>query len=308
MSYEKRVCVLKQLKKGFSADGGTLSGAVYAERLGSALTITPRILGIAPVREGRYALAVWAEGKTFVLELRGGEALHVADSPSVKGGFAALLVFLKGDPEPIAYGSCGLAPPEYGVLLDAMTRTAKKKSEAPMHQKEAMEEPAPSFRAPNAGGYDDEAIARSDYYQHAPDEDGDAVPASAGEAEEDAHGADARADAEPPYLDPRGSLTYYRANRERLEEAFRKFPKDERLKAVFPYSEWVRAEGALLGVIYGHGVPQFLCVAVEAHGDPPEEMREHASFVPASHFTEEEGFWVVFQSADSGEYVSVKES
>ena len=27
MAYEKRVCVLKQVKKGFSADGGALTGA-----------------------------------------------------------------------------------------------------------------------------------------------------------------------------------------------------------------------------------------------------------------------------------------
>ena len=63
MAYEKRLCVLKQIKKGFSADGSPLSGAVYAERMGSELTVTPRLAGIAPVKEGRYALAVWAGGR-----------------------------------------------------------------------------------------------------------------------------------------------------------------------------------------------------------------------------------------------------
>ena len=62
MAYEKRVCVLKQMKKGFAADGGDLSGAVYAERLGSELTVTPRLLGLSPLKEGRYALAFSAEG------------------------------------------------------------------------------------------------------------------------------------------------------------------------------------------------------------------------------------------------------
>ena len=39
MSYEKRVAVLKQINKGFSADGGALSGAVYLERFGRELTV-----------------------------------------------------------------------------------------------------------------------------------------------------------------------------------------------------------------------------------------------------------------------------
>ena len=51
MAYEKRVCVVKQIKKGFSADGGALTGAVYAERLGGELTITPRIAGLSPLRD-----------------------------------------------------------------------------------------------------------------------------------------------------------------------------------------------------------------------------------------------------------------
>ena len=82
------------------------------------------------------------------------------------------------------------------------------------------------------------------------------------------------------------------------------FPKT----TVFPQSEWVQAESALLGVIYKEGIPQFLCVAVPAQGDPPAEMKEHGCFVPASPYSEEDGFWVVFQSADSGEYVTISDS
>ena len=68
MAYEKRVCVMKQVKKGFTADGGALSGAVYAERTGETLKITPRLLGLAPVRDGRYVLVVRASGQTFCLD------------------------------------------------------------------------------------------------------------------------------------------------------------------------------------------------------------------------------------------------
>ncbi len=325
MSYEKRVCVLKQIKKGFSADGGALSGAVYAERLGTELTVTPKILGIAPVKDGRYALAVYAEGETAVLELKGNAPLKLGDFPSIKAGFAALLVFLRGEPEPVAYGSCGVAPREHTALLAAFTRAEKRKKEvpppppppefplpfapnAPVVTPPGKEEEARPFREQASAKYDDEAIAAENYFGGA--FDGDAAALHAGPRDETAQadGASADADDGDVLFRPRGTLTYYRTVCEKLQDAFRRFPKDDRLKAVFPQSEWVQAESALLGVIYKEGIPQFLCVAVPAQGDPPAEMKEHGCFVPASPYSEEEGFWVVFQSADSGEYVTISDS
>ena len=76
---------------------------------------------------------------------------------------------------------------------------------------------------------------------------------------------------------------------------------------VFPRSEWVKTENALLGVVYRNGKPQYLCVAVEKNGDPPEEMKEHCTFVPESPFSDETGFYIVFQDADTGAYVTVGE-
>ena len=77
MAYEKRVCVLRQVRKGFSADGSALTGAVYAERLGTELTLTPRIAALSPLKDGRYALFIWVDGKTYCLELRGGAPIRV---------------------------------------------------------------------------------------------------------------------------------------------------------------------------------------------------------------------------------------
>ena len=93
MAYEKRVCVLKQVKKGFSADGGALTGAVYAERLGSDLTLTPKIAGIAPLREGRYAFAVWVGGQTYCVEY--GASMRIANAPSLSRGISVLLCFIR---------------------------------------------------------------------------------------------------------------------------------------------------------------------------------------------------------------------
>ena len=85
-----------------------------------------------------------------------------------------------------------------------------------------------------------------------------------------------------------------------MDEVFRG-ERDTRLLSVFPHSEWVRKGEALLGIIYEEGIPRYLCVAV--FGKRPEEMGERAVFVPLSPFTEDSGAWIVFQDADTGEYI-----
>ena len=78
MSYEKRVAVLKQINKGFSADGGALSGAVYLERFGRELTVKVQAAGLAALKEGRYALVLSVGNTNFCLALGRGEALKIS--------------------------------------------------------------------------------------------------------------------------------------------------------------------------------------------------------------------------------------
>ena len=111
-----------------------------------------------------------------------------------------------------------------------------------------------------------------------------------------------------PFLRTKGKLTYYKKVRRDLEEAFRKFPKDTRLLSVFPRSEWVKTDHALLGIVYENGQPRYLCVAAEKNGAPPDDMKENCVFVPESPFTEERGFYIVFQDADSGAYVKTADA
>ncbi len=311
MAYEKRVCILRQIRKGFSADGSALTGAVYAERLGDELTVTPRIADLSPLRDGRYALYLWADGKTFCLELHGNSALRLAAAPSLASGFAVLLCFVKGDVQPLAFGRCGAAPERYAALLeDRSIPNPRPPVELPIPN--APNVPlAPTVPLPDplpddtrgqraAARYDDDAVAADNYFADAVD--GDAKAASAPCAQP---GAAAPGDAGDLLLRPRGALTYYFSVKERLDAAFRDHPHDERLLAAFPQSEWVNVGGALLGIVCAEGIPRWLCVAVE--GEKPAEMGEHARFVPYTPYSDA-GAWVVFQDADTGEYVTLSDT
>ena len=306
MAYEKRVCVLKQIKKGFSADGGALTGAVYAERLSEELTVTPKIPA-APLSEGRYCLGVWADGQIFCLEYA--NAVTLEKAPSLARGFAALLCFVRTEAEPVAYGCCGEAPRDYTPLLNAINRmeeaAPEKKRKHAAKAEERAEKEAESETACFRAQYDDEAIATADYFALSQsNEDAAAPPLRQKEAAKE--GADvAENEGDSAYLPPRGSLVYYHEVKEKLDTVFALHPRDERLKAVFPASEWVNSGGALLGVIYEEGTPRYLCVAVEAKGEPPAEVKDRGVFVPSSQFSDEEGFYVVVHDAETGEYVRV---
>ncbi len=327
MAFEKRVCVLKQIKKGFTADGSALSGAIYAERQGEDLTVVPRLLGIAPVKEGRYALALGIEREILVCELSGAAPVHMR-APSLRGGFSALVVYIKGEAEPIAFGYCGASSPDYAPLLAAFSKSEKKKKKEQEHPMPAtpaiplpptelpapfsptnvplaptvpLPEDTPPFRESAAAKYDDELIAERNYYGAVHD---DETAASEGEK---TGGQETHEDDRTPFGVARDTFTYYESVREKLEEAFQKYPEDRRLLAAFPQSKWVNAGNTLLGIVYKNGLPEFLCVAAEGE-EEPEAMKGHSMFVPATPFSDTVGFFVVFQSAHTGEYVTLSQS
>ena len=327
MAYEKRVCVMKQVKKGFSADGSALSGAVYCERLGKEITLTPRLLGLAPVREGYYMLALIVQKQTFCLEYTG-TALIVDDAPSIKDGLSLLLCYVRaGVAEPVLYGACGQNAVGVEGMMAALTSEKKKKRPAnplppnqlpapmpnvPLAPTPAVPEPLPDeteekhpFRSGLAAAYDDEAIADANYYVPR-DENEVAGSARKKKGKTDARGGDSSHDeADPPRAAERGTLTYYNAVRGKIEEAFSKFPRDERLQNTFPQSAWANLGEACLGVVYEEGLPRYLCVARSEQF--PDELGQKGIFVPFTTFSDSEGMYVVFQDADTGAYVTVGE-
>lgn len=326
MAYEKKLCVLKQKKRGFSADGGDLTGAVYLERMGDTLTVTPRLLGIAPVKEGRYALAVRVRDRAYMFDVSEDPPYIGQACPELSGGFAVLLCFVRGEVTPIAYGACGRAATEEEMLALFSVQPEKKKRAAKVQGAPVSEEsaagsgPSEKKEAPcpeetqetgkQVRDYRDDVIAEENYYERdmpgAGAEDAAASAGSEKKEKADAGGRGAGADAGDgvvqPFLFARAP-EYYMEIRGKIEEIAANFPQDTRLRAVFPQSDWWDRGDSLFGVVYESGLPKYLCIAVRAEGEAPEPLRGKCTFVPASPFTEEEGWYVAFQSAETGEEI-----
>ena len=97
----------------------------------------------------------------------------------------------------------------------------------------------------------------------------------------------------------------------KIEELKNKYPADDTLKTAFSRSEWVRIKGDeenpqyLVGVVYTDDKAAYICYALSAQdkNNPPEDIRSVCTFVPISAFDENKGFFVIFQSAATGECI-----
>ena len=58
MQYYKKMCVLRQIKQGFSGDGHPLSGLIKAEQYGKNLAVEISIVGFAPLFWGGFSWTV----------------------------------------------------------------------------------------------------------------------------------------------------------------------------------------------------------------------------------------------------------
>ena len=72
MHYVKKMCILRQIRQGFSTDGNALSGLIKVEQYGKNLAVEVSIINFAPLTSGEYyCLLSDGKGKTEMLLLRG---------------------------------------------------------------------------------------------------------------------------------------------------------------------------------------------------------------------------------------------
>lgn len=341
MNYFKKTCILRQLRQGFSCDGKTLSGLVKIEQYGKNISAEVSILNFAPLSAGEYyCLLSDAFSHTELLPLRGKSLFNIISGLDISVGFCAIICFVKDEVLPIAYGVNGKEDYEWRKILETAFPTPTKKAGAGarLTDESAIMEyqtqpPTSKFKEKEqereritpqekSQKYNDELLAEKDYYRA---EEGDererdyencsnAQIESGTEKENGKNGRDAQEDDDaenvlhPFEVDSDG---YYRAVKSEIDELFARYPKDDTLNGVFSCSEWVRIKGEegspqyLVGVVYENLKAKYVCYALPADDgeSPPEEIKDVCTFVPLSAFNDCVGFFVIFQSASTGECI-----
>ena len=322
MQYVKKMCILRQLKQGFSCDGQPISGIVKAEQYGKNIAVDVSALNLATLSSGEWiCLFADKQGKTRLLPLQEKRHFSFVDELDISGGFLAVLCFLGDEAQAVAVGTSGTVAFTASEIVKRVFQEKQPIRQSP---------PPPPKKAETANthtnDYNDEAMMEENYYQWGEENEqqrmgktgGDAQSESGTENEEAANGPQTANDEDGTGV--RHAFTahsdgYYQSIKGELNELFAHYPKDESLCGAFTASEWVRVKGdeanpqQLVGVVYEGGKAKYVCYALPADGrDLPSEWKEYSFFVPLSPTQTERGFFVIFQSAATGETIPKKEA
>ena len=320
MYYVKKMCIVRQLRQGFSGDGRPLSGLVKAEQYGKNLAVEIAVVNLAPLTAGEYfCVLADKKGSTEVLVLGEDARFNFVSALDISAGFCALLCFVKTDVLPIAYAVNGEIPVDTQKLVE--TALLRRKKELPETETATTEE---TEEAATDESYDDEAITVEDYFEREEEDERETDTKIDGDAHVESGitgtGAQTGDDAET-HEDGEGVLHafttdsdgYYQSVKGEIDALFENYPKDDTLVGAYRSSEWVRVKGEegdpkqLVGIVYEDGKPQYICYALPAESEtPPEEIAGSCFFVPVSPY-EKRGFFVLYQSTATGECIKPKE-
>ena len=317
MNYVKKMCILRQIKQGFSGDGKALSGLIKIEQYGKNLAVEVSIINFAPLVSGEYyCLLSDGKGKTEMLSLRGKSIFNILSDIDVSGGFCGIICYVKNEVVPIAYGINGKGSYDWRAILNAtlppvFPQNNREKAGGEIAFDEKKTQPI----------YNDEEVATENYFEEKEDEciqptqtDENARTESTVENTDEEIGANATTYGDASRVlssfakDPDG---YYLSVKRELDELFSKYPQDLTLCGAFSHSEWARVKGTakepqyLVGALYENGKVKYICYALQAEDkdNPPEEIKNVCTFVPVSPLLNAKGFFVIFQSAATGECV-----
>ena len=365
MNYVKKMCILRQIKQGFSGDGKALSGLIKIEQYGKNLAVEVSIINFAPLVSGEYyCLLSDGKGQTEMLSLRGKSLFNILSDLDVSNGFCGVICYVKNEIVPIAYGINGNGSYDWRSILSAtlppsFSKKQQKKDLLALASEEASagvflhgepekEEPflsetpasmptptptptpapppkqeptLPPRSEAQTGEYDDESVAMENYYQEEKDgqelfqetcEDAQAQSGAQKQSEKTGSHSSEDGDADGVlHSFKTDSEGYYLSVKNEMDELIKKYPRDATLSCAFSCSEWVRVKGDkenpeyLVGIVYDDGRAKYICYALKAEDkdNPPPEIQNVCTFVPASPYDEERGFFVIFQSAATGECV-----
>ena len=319
-AYVKKIAVIKQIKGGFSADGGLLSGLVKAETYAGFLKVEVSLINFAPLTEGRYVLGLTDGLNTVVFE---GLSYEGEDEINLSSGFAFLVCFCHNGVAPVASAACGQMA---CALPDLKEEMARRENIRP---------------AKGGAAYDDEAITEVNYYERAYESSAAVREAEKEEKERAAGSEDAEnscaveggESVEKPERGERrksgrlvkpaaiknfsdeqteGGLAggdYYTRMEGDIEKIFSTYPKESALERAVEGSRFAKISYGenkyyVFGVLTVEGKPRYLCYGVPAKDaqKPPPSLRECATYIPVSDGA---GYWMTYQDAATGVSIQI---
>lgn len=107
---------------------------------------------------------------------------------------------------------------------------------------------------------------------------------------------------------------FYDMIAEQLDELFERYPREQNLENLVENSKWVKVKYEdenryyVVGLIYLNYDIKYICYGVpgDYYTDPPQHLKNYSQWLPTNPIAPyTEGFWVMYQDADTGENVLI---
>ncbi len=108
-------------------------------------------------------------------------------------------------------------------------------------------------------------------------------------------------------------MDFYSQIKDQIDDLFKHHSRQEGLEILIPNSKWVKVEYEdteghyVIGLIYDEGKLQFISYGLPAQNSssPPKDLVDYAQWLPLDSDQNAEGYWLVYQSAQSGESIKI---
>lgn len=103
---------------------------------------------------------------------------------------------------------------------------------------------------------------------------------------------------------------FYCSIKKNLDETFTCYPNVKLLEDMIPYSTWVEIKKEdtpyVVGLIKEGDLPKYVCYGVSSDTGhkPPDDIAKYCQWLPTDEYN---GYWIIFQDADSGETIKNEE-
>lgn len=108
---------------------------------------------------------------------------------------------------------------------------------------------------------------------------------------------------------------FYDQVKDQIDKLFEEYERESLLEQLLPNTKWVKVKYEdsesfyVLGLIYEDDTIKYIAYGLPAENStkPPKDLQEYAQWLPLDSSNPQlEGYWLVYQSADSGESISIE--
>ncbi len=314
MNYLKKICIFKEISSGYTYNGKPLSGMLKCEKVNSTITLSLSVCGLAPNKKGSYFLVVGKASLFEVFEIDCGDysTKIYEDIIDITSPFCAGIIIAQEN-KVLCYAST----PDYkGKSQDVLDFFNAKRLAISNEQDLLEKEIENALRGEQeASTYEDDTLATENYYENA---DVDLKNLSVKELNDIKANQNEAFDKQnfkqektkdfknDPCIYDEDSCECFTAI-EDVENVLSCFPRYKDLEQAVYGSVWVTVPLDKGEYYFGKaqiGEEKYLCYAVKGQRDEcPEELKALACFIPCAPFKPDEGYFVMFQDADSGKVI-----